>query len=291
MKREDFVFFDLRKRVRSTSLDLLFPGWREGDERVVVFSPHDDDALLGTGYLLQALPLFGGEVHVVVFCNGSGGYSVIEHKTIITALRARETTRAYEKLGILPERIHRLEYDDYSVWPFIGWKFASGEEGTVRKVVPLLRRLRATRVVLPNGHREHLDHTAVFMVGAFDTPQVGDPVMADWGESAPVRSILQYAVWSDFSFDDALCEGDDVSVRANRALKAPRQAEERIQEAMREFKSQAKIVEGLLFAREERAVSRDFFLEVYLAFEPRPRCEYRKYLARVEEIEREGGAG
>ncbi len=286
MKRSDFVFFDLRRKVKSASIDLLFPQWREGDERVVIFSPHDDDALLGAGYLLQAVPLFGGEVHVVIFCNGSGGYSIIEHKYIITALRAQETTRAYGKVGVLPERIHRLEYDDYSVWPFIGWKLPLGE-GTVEKVVPLLRRLRATRVVLPNGYREHLDHTAVFMIGAFDTPQVGDPVMADWGESSPVRSVLQYAVWSDFSFDDALCTGDDLDVRANRALRAPYEAEERIQEAMREFKTQARIIEGLLEARKERMLSEQDVLEVYLTFEPRPKCEYRKYVARVLEIGKE----
>ncbi|MEN3202349.1 MAG: PIG-L family deacetylase [Atribacterota bacterium] len=287
MKREDFVFFDLRGKTKSTSIDLLFPGWKEGDERVIFFSPHDDDALLGAGYLLQAVPLFGGEVHVVVFCNGSGGYSIIEHKHIITALRARETVKAYERVGIPPERVHRLEYDDYSVWPFIGWKLPSGE-GTVAKVIPLLRRLRATRVVLPNGHQEHLDHTAVFMIGAFDTPQVGDPVMADWGESAPVRSILQYAVWSDFSFEDALCGGDDLTMRANRALQAPYEVEERIQGAMREFQTQAKIVEGLLEARKERRLGEQKVLEVYLAFEPRPKCNYRKYVTRVLEIEKEG---
>lgn len=289
MKRDDFVFFDLRGKKKSASIDLLFPGWREGDERVVIFSPHDDDALLGAGYLLQAVPLFGGEVHVVIFCNGSGGYSVIEHKYIITALRARETMRAYEKVGIPPERVYRLEYDDYSVWPFIGWKLTFGE-GTVTKVIPLLRRLRATRVVLPNGHREHLDHTAVFMVGAFDAPQVGDPVMADWGESAPVRSVLQYAVWSDFAFEDALCAGDDLDIRANRALRAPYEAEERIQEAMREFQTQARIVEGLLEARKERKIGENSVLEVYLTFEPRPKCEYGKYVTRVLDIERKGDA-
>ncbi|MGQ9623601.1 MAG: PIG-L deacetylase family protein, partial [Candidatus Caldatribacteriaceae bacterium] len=226
MKRESFAFFDLREQKRSPFIDLLFPGWEEGNERVVIFSPHDDDALLGAGYLLQAVPLFGGEVHILIFCNGSGGYSTIEHKPIITALRFQETGRAYAKVGIPLERIHRLEYDDYSVWPFIGWHLPGKEEGTVRKVLPLLRRLRATRVVLPNGYREHLDHTAVFMVGAFDAPQVGDPVMADWGESDPVRSVLQYAVWSDFSPEDALLAEDDLTIRANRALVAPEEAEE-----------------------------------------------------------------
>ncbi|MGQ9472981.1 MAG: PIG-L family deacetylase [Candidatus Caldatribacteriaceae bacterium] len=284
MKREDFTFFDLRGRKKSSSIDLFFPGWEEGNERVVIFSPHDDDALLGAGYLLQAIPLFRGEVHILIFCNGSGGYSAIEHKPIITALRFQETEKAYARVGIPPELIHRLEYDDYSVWPFVGWKLPGGGEGTFHRVLPLLRRLRATRIILPNGHQEHLDHTAVFMVGAFDAPQVGDPVMADWGESQPVRSVMQYAVWSDFSPEDALLEGDDLNVRANRALQAPWEAEENIREAVQEFKSQSRIIEGLLNARQERAIAPHLWVEVYLAFEPRPRCRYDKYLERLADV-------
>ncbi|MGC8779091.1 MAG: PIG-L deacetylase family protein, partial [Candidatus Caldatribacteriaceae bacterium] len=167
MQKRDFIFCDLRRREAGSRIELLFPDWKENDERVAIFSPHDDDGILGPGYLLQAIPLFGGEVHVVIFCNGSGGYSVIEHKHIITALRARETLRAYGVLGIDAAHVHRLDYDDYSLWPFIGWKLEYGE-GTLKKILPLLRRLRITRVLLPNGYREHLDHLAAFMVGAFD---------------------------------------------------------------------------------------------------------------------------
>lgn len=126
------------------------------------------------------------------------------------------------------------------------------------------------------------------MVGAFDAPQVGDPVMADWGESTPIRSVLQYAVWSDFSFEDALLLGDHMDIRANRALQAPYEAEARIQEAMREYQTQARIVEGLLQARGERTLPGGRVLEVYLAFEPRPKCTYQKYVTRVLEIERGG---
>ncbi|MEN3186663.1 MAG: PIG-L family deacetylase [Atribacterota bacterium] len=285
MQRTDFSFLDLRKKEISEDIGVLFPGWQENNERVAIFSPHDDDGILGPGYLLQAIPLFGGEVHVVVFCNGSGGYSVIEQKHIITALRARETLRAYEVLGIDSAHVHRLDYDDYSLWPFIGWKLEHGE-GTLRKVLPLLRRLKITRVLLPNGYREHLDHLAAFMVGAFDVPQAGDPVMVDWGEPSPVRSILQYAVWSDFEPEDAFLCGDDPSVRANRALLAPEEAETRVRKSMEEFKTQAQIISGLMKQREERKIGSGRVMEIYYAFDPRPRCEYEKYVRRVREIMR-----
>ena len=86
------------------------------------------------------------------------------------------------------------------------------------------------------------------MVGAFDTPQIGDPVMVDWGQTEPIRSILQYAVWSDFSPEDAMVEGVDTEIRANRALKAPIEAEKNILKAMEEYQTQAKIISGLLKA-------------------------------------------
>jgi len=278
VQKEDFTFYNLLTEEYSKNIDLFFPGWCEGKERVVVFAPHDDDAILGPGYLLQAVQLFGGEVHVVIFCNGSGGYSVIEHKNLITALRFRETVRAYRKLGIPEMHIHRLDYEDYSVWPFIGWHLPGKEEGTLRKVLPLLRRIGATRLLLPNGYREHLDHTATFLVGAFDGPQVGDPVMADWGEARPISTFLQYAVWSDFSPEEAFLQGRSPDIRANLAIKAPYEAEEKVRDAMREYESQAQIVSGLLEAREERKVNEKEVIEVYLRFNPRPKCDYRKYV-------------
>ena len=49
-----FVYYDLRKGVCSTGIDLLFPDWEPGNERVAVFGAHDDDPLLGAGYAMAA---------------------------------------------------------------------------------------------------------------------------------------------------------------------------------------------------------------------------------------------
>lgn len=67
---------------------------------------------------------------------------------------------------------------------------------------------------------------AAHLIGAFDGPQVGDPVLADWGLAEPVRSTLIYSVWADFSPDDALVARADTRLRANRALLARVEIEE-----------------------------------------------------------------
>ncbi|MGC8777922.1 MAG: PIG-L family deacetylase, partial [Candidatus Caldatribacteriaceae bacterium] len=77
---------------------------------------------------------------------------------------------------------------------------------------------------------------------------------------------------------------DDSSVRANRALVAPEEVEAKIQKAMEEFKTQAHIVANLLKQREERKLGNGRVVEIYYAFDPRPRCEYGKYLQRIREI-------
>jgi len=65
---------------------------KKAKERVAIFSPHDDDAVLGTGYLIQAVAESGGEPFVFIFCNGNGGlYSIPEDKGTIVEKRAAET--------------------------------------------------------------------------------------------------------------------------------------------------------------------------------------------------------
>ena len=83
MRKEDFIFYNLRSGQKGNDINIIFPGWKPHDERVVVFSPHDDDGILGPGSLIQGIPLFGGDVHIIIFCNGSGGYSVIEQKLLL----------------------------------------------------------------------------------------------------------------------------------------------------------------------------------------------------------------
>ena len=283
MPDDRFAYYDLQRLEASHDVDLLFPGWQPGDERLVVLSPHDDDGLLGAGYAIQAARANGGEVTLLILCDGSAGYSTPEEKETIVATRQIETLAAYGALGLDRERVLRCDYPDFSLAGYLGWHLPDGSPGTMQRILPELRRTGVTRLLLPNGYREHIDHEATERIGRYDGPQVGDPILADLGLAPPVRSVLQYAVWGDFSPEDALVHGRAQALRANRALLAPAEAEARVVEGLRAFRSQARIIEGLVAAREGRRHG-GRWMEVYLALDPRPALDYGPYHAAVAKI-------
>lgn len=275
-KPEDFVYYDLQRRRKSGQIDLLFPEWKAGDERLAIFCPHDDDGILGAGYALLAAQANGAEVYVCIFCDGRAGYSSLEEKETIVATRKRESLAAYEALGVPAEHIIRFNYPDFSVTGWLGWLLPDGKQGTIAQTLPTLRRLGITRILVPNGYREHIDHEATYRAGAYDGPQVGDPILVDWGRAEPVRSMAIYAVWGDLTPEDALVAGRSPRLRGNRVIAAPLAVEEAISASLHCFVSQGQIIEGLLAARQGRR-ERDRVIEVYLAFDPRPALDYRPY--------------
>ncbi|MCS7220330.1 MAG: PIG-L family deacetylase [Anaerolineae bacterium] len=284
MLGQGFTYYDLQRNLSSTDITLFFPSWQPGDERVVILSPHDDDALLGAGYLLLAIQASGGEVYILILCDGSAGYSTPAEKKDIIAIRRAETLIAYKALDVDASHILRCDYPDFSLAGYLGWQLPDGSPGTMQRILPELRRLRATRLLVPNGYREHVDHEAAERIGRYDGPQVGDPVLADLGLALPVRSLLQYAVWSDFSPEDALVHGRSPALRANRALLAPAEVEDRVMAGLQAFRSQARIIEGLVAARTARRHD-DRWLELYLAFDPRPPLDYSPYHAAIRRID------
>ncbi len=283
MLSNGFIYYDLQHNECSHDIALLFPDWRADDERIVILSPHDDDALLGAGYLIQAAQANGGDVYLIILCDGSAGYSVREEKETIVALRQAETLEAYKALGIVQDHILRCDYPDFSLSAYIGWRLFDGSPGTMQHILPELRRICVTRLLAPNGYREHVDHEATERIGCFDGPQVGDPVLPESGFVPPIRSMLEYAVWSDFSPMDALAHGRPSAIRANRALLVPPEAELKVEEGLLAYRSQARIIEGLVRGREKRRHG-DYWLELYLSFDPRPELNYQSYHAAISEI-------
>ncbi len=276
LEPKDFTYYDLRQGSKSSDIATIFSGWRPGDERLAVFSPHDDDAALGAGYLMLAAQANGAEIYVCIFCDGWAGYSTPAEAATIVEVRAQETLASYGHLGIDAKHVLRMGWRDFSVLPYIGWYLDSGKTGTTASVVPTLRRLGITRMVIPNGYREHIDHEAVHRIGAYDGPQVGDAILSEYGLVPPVRSSLIYAVWADLSPEDALVSHQDVRIRANRAIVAPDAAEQAIMQSLRLFKSQGKVIEGLVDQRAGRR-RHDGWLEVYQAFDARPILDYGPY--------------
>jgi LmbE family N-acetylglucosaminyl deacetylase len=278
-----FQFYDLRRRMGSPHIEMLFPAWQAERERVMVFSPHDDDALLGAGYAIAACQAQGVDVHIAIFCDGSAGYSRPEDRHTIVKTRRVEAQAAYARLGVSAERLHWLAYPDFSLRDYMGWRLSGGQRGTLEPVVRLLRSIGVTRLLIPNGYREHTDHEATYDIGRYDGVQAGDPVVADWGEPSAIQSVLQYAVWGDLSPEDALEHGGDLRIRANRAILADYAVEQNLAEALACFASQGAIIAGLLEQRRRRDCGWGM-LEVYLTLDPRPALDYAPYVRLIRSL-------
>ncbi len=284
-------FYDLHTKIKSTDINLIFPQWNMDSERVVIFSPHDDDAILGAAYILLASLANNGQVYVIIFNDGSAGYTRPELKDKIVEIRKKETYNALKTLGIEKEKIIRFEIPDFTGIHYLGWKFPwikeHGEEneGLFSKVIHTLREIKATRLIFPNGYREHIDHTTVYLSAMFDGPQVGDAVITDYGNPSKIKTYLQYSVWGKFSPEDALINKRETEIRANRAILIEESIEQQILDSLKEFKSQEDIISYILEVREERKLEKkEKYIELYLDVQPRPRFDYRPYKKLISEI-------
>ena len=274
----DYINFRLKEI--SNDINTIFPGWINGDERVAVFAPHDDDALIGAGYAIEAAISNGGEVFAVIFCNGDCGYSTPGDKTVIVEKRRKETLNAHELFGIPKENNIYMGYPDFSAWQYFGYHLVNGAEGATIEIIKFIREHKITRVLIPNGYREHLDHESVFRMGAYDVIQAGDAVVTDISEPYLIRNILQYSVWADFSPEDALVSGAG-DIRANRAILVPKQVEDKIYKALLEFKSQIDIIHILMERRKER-ITKMGYMELYIQYDPRPKLDFAPYKKLVD---------
>ena len=129
-----------------------------------------------------------------------------------------------------------------------------------------------TRLLIPNGYREHTDHSAAHRAGREIAPQIGDPLLPDLGTPSRVRSCLVYSVWGAFAPD----------ATAFRGIQVTDDVETRIREAIGKFATQGKIIEDLIQRR-------DGSVEIYHDIHPRPPLEMGPYREIIREIDREQG--
>jgi len=275
---------NLRNKEYSQSIETIFPDWENGRERVAVFGAHDDDPLLGAGYAMSAAADNGAELYAVIFCRGDCGYSTPDQKDSIVETRRVENENAFVKFGVPKENITRFEYPDFSLRRFAGNKLEGGEDGTCLKIIDFIRSNKITRVLIPNGYREHFDHTAAYEMAVYDIIQAGDPVVGDIGAPQKVKTTLQYSVWADFSPEDAIVNREkDFAIRANRAILCPQAVETRIFEAVSEYESQAQIIKNLMHSRKERYTGQGW-LELYIELDPRPKLDFLPYVKLVRDM-------
>jgi LmbE family N-acetylglucosaminyl deacetylase len=269
-------FIDFASLKKSGRINLLFPGWKKG-ERVAFFSPHDDDALLGAGYLILGAIRSGGVPSVFVFCRGDAGYSTRQEKREIVERRREEAVSAYLRLGVRKPDIRFFNIPDFTLMAHLDRRPPWGR-GVFDSIITSLRRERISRLVFSSGHLEHWDHTAVFYAGIYTSPQAQDPILADLGSPHLIRTHLVYSVWGDI--EPALA---GQKTRADLGILATDEDERQVIEAIKEFSSQAWIIKNIIAQRKKRKTD-GRYLELYKSIRLRQPIDYAPYFDLLKKI-------
>lgn len=268
-------FVDFRQELWTKSLELFFPGWQKG-EKVAFLSPHDDDVLLGAAYLLLATREAGGVPLILIYCQGDAGYSHVEEKETIVLTRRKETVEAYGKLGVREEEIFYFNIPDFSLAPYINRRLQD-KEGLFEEQLKLFRQHQVSRVIFSSGFYEHWDHTAVFYMGVYTSPQAGDPILADLGPPWAPKSYYAYSVWGDFEPEPG---ADQEELRADKGILVEEDQEALVREAIQAFASQKEIFQSIVAYREKRK-SEFGYLELYKTITIRKQIDYSRYFQHL----------
>lgn len=272
-----YTYLDTNTKKQTDTLEALFPDWKGSKERVMVYSPHDDDAILGAGYAMRAAIDDGAEVYLTIVCNGHCGYSVPEEKDTIVETRRKETYECYKRFGIPEDHILRLEFPDFSAIQYVGLQLDPEREGHFLKTMKMLRDNKITRILVPNHYHEHIDHWAAYMIAAFDAPQAGDAHTVDLATPYPVQSVAQYSVWAELDPEDAILSGRDNNIRANLVMAVDQSVEDKVIDGIKAFPSQEKIIDDLVAQRAARKLNDGRYIECYIKFDPRPKFNFEPY--------------
>ncbi len=193
--------------LRTANVGELFPDWRAADERWMFISPHDDDVVIGAGLTFQAGMAEGADLHAVVVTDGRMGYCRFEQRRNISKIRAAETAKAYQILGLLPGRLKFVECPDCNLNAYRGRHFTTigapteieGAGGMQNAFTYLLRQVRPNRVFLATSADLHPDHQIVhqeMLISLFHAqgniwPELGTPI-------AEVPRVYEFACYCDF---------------------------------------------------------------------------------------------
>lgn len=162
-------------------------------ERVMVLSPHPDDATLATGGWLQQALARGAAIHVVFITNGDNNpwlqrvrerrWHISQADRIRWGLRRRiEALAAFATLGVPSECATFLGYRDHGLTRIL---FHEGEQLSGR-LASLVREWRPSLLVVPSARDAHPDHSAVSLLTRRALSQIGT--------ACPQVTVLNYVI-------------------------------------------------------------------------------------------------
>ena len=114
MRQDKFEFIRLIGNERRTGARLadVSRHWQGSKENFLIISPHDDDAALGAGLLIQLAKRENVPVQILIVTDGSMGYCRKKEQDSITEIRKAEALECYQALGVAKKNIHWAGFAD-----------------------------------------------------------------------------------------------------------------------------------------------------------------------------------
>jgi LmbE family N-acetylglucosaminyl deacetylase len=206
---EGFEFVRLvgNERRVGTTLASVSRHWQGKKERFLIVSPHDDDAALGAGLLIQLAKRENVPVHILIVTDGRMGYCSAQEKDTIAEIRQKEGLECYRTLGVPVKNIAWLGYPDCQLNDYRGRRPVednnplgiAGFVGLQNSFTHHLRKVKPTQCFLPTSNDLHPDHRIIydeFLISLFHAagniwPELGKPL-------GKVPYVHTFAVYCDF---------------------------------------------------------------------------------------------
>ena len=224
----EFIRLIGNERRTGSKLSSVSRHWQNKKECFLFISPHDDDAVLGGGLLIQLAKRENVPVYILIVTDGSMGYCNENEKDTISNIRQKETNKCYRYLGVPKENIIRLGFPSGQINNYLGrTQVKSNSSLAIRGFTGLqnaftyyLRQIKPTQCFLPTCNDLHPAHRIVydeFLISLFHAngdiwPELGTPL-------ATIPYIHEIAIYCDFVDSPTLRVSTPLSYLENK-LKA-----------------------------------------------------------------------
>ncbi len=182
------------------------------NKRVLVFSPHPDDDIIGCGGSIARHLKVGNSVDIVCMTSGDAG-SLVYSKAELAQKREAEAINAGKKLG-LNNYIFLRNPDGYLEY----------DKKNLVEVTNLIRKLKPHIIYIPHENDGHTDHKTTYKIVAEAVGRAAGPWFQEC-DGAPwsVETVLCYEVWTplqNVNYAEDISEFLNVKLQALREHKS-----------------------------------------------------------------------
>ena len=151
MKQEiEFVRLVGHERRVASTLQGVSRHWQGERECFLFVCPHDDDAVVGAGLLIQLAIREKVPLHILIITDGSMGYCNEEEKGNISEIRKKETFECYQSLGVNKEDIIWVGFPDCNLNSYRGRRTAKPQDKASYVCVHVSRKRTEKPLAFPS---------------------------------------------------------------------------------------------------------------------------------------------